>query len=63
MANRDWWKDATVETNLLSRLPEYRLSKFQPCLPERYALDMIQNYLLDTRQTVEWLAGVKVRSC
>jgi ATP-dependent Lhr-like helicase len=58
LSNRTWWKDPTVERNLLSRLPEYRLSKFQPCLPERYALDMIQAYLLDTPRTVAWLEGM-----
>jgi len=58
LSNPDWWKDPTVERNLLARMPEYRLSKFQPCLPERYALDMIQAYLLDTQRTVKWLEGV-----
>ena len=26
---------------ILARLPEYRLSKFQRCLPERWAVEMV----------------------
>jgi hypothetical protein len=36
---------------------EYRLSKFQDCLPERFALEVIENYLLDVAGTVRWLGG------
>lgn len=43
---------------VLSRLPEYRLSKFQPCLPEKYALEVVGAYLLDIPRTVAWLGGV-----
>lgn len=41
------------------RLPGYRLSKFQDCLPERYALEVIEGYLLDVERTVLWLTGAR----
>jgi hypothetical protein len=42
---------------VLARLPGYRLSKFQDCLPEKFALEVIENYLLDVAGTVRWLGG------
>ena len=36
-------------------LPGYRLSKFQDCLPERFALEVIERYLLDVEGAVRWL--------
>ena len=54
----DWWTDPQTTHTVLSRLPEYRLSKFQPCLPERYALEVVGAYLLDIPRTVAWLGGL-----
>jgi hypothetical protein len=31
------------------------LSKFQDCLPEKFALEVIEMYLLDVVGTVRWL--------
>lgn len=53
-----WWQDPKTTHTVLSRLPEYRLSKFQPCLPEKYALDVVGNYLLDIPRSVGWLGGM-----
>ena len=36
--------------------PAYRLTKFQDCLPERFALEVIERYLLDVEGTVRWLS-------
>jgi ATP-dependent Lhr-like helicase len=36
-------------------LPEYRLSKFQQALPDQFALEMVQNYLLDIPAAVVFL--------
>lgn len=52
LSDRSWWE----MPKLLSRLPEYRLSKFQQCLPERYELEVVGAYLLDVERTVGWLA-------
>ena len=47
---------ADTRTRILSRLPEYRLSKFQRCLPEDSAVEVVGRYLLDVPRTVTWLA-------
>ena len=43
----EFWTTHTTQTYLLEQLPNYRFSKFQQVLPDRYALEMVQNYLLD----------------
>ncbi|HEY4014320.1 MAG TPA: DEAD/DEAH box helicase [Polyangiaceae bacterium] len=55
MASASFWDSPEVRRAVLARLPGYRLSKFQDCLPERFASETIENYLLDVRRTVEWL--------
>jgi ATP-dependent Lhr-like helicase len=57
LSDPGWWQDPHTTHTVLSRLPEYRLSKFQPCLPERYALEVVGAYLLDIPRTVAWLGG------
>ena len=42
-----FWEQPKVRAALLGRLPGYRLSKFQDCLPERYALEVVERYLLN----------------
>jgi ATP-dependent Lhr-like helicase len=59
LSDTTWWSDSQNAHTVLSRLPEYRLSKFQPCLPEKYALEVVGVYLLDIPGTVAWLAGVE----
>ena len=55
MATKAFWDAPDTRRSVLARLPAYRLSKFQDCLPELFALEMIEGYLLDVRGTVEWL--------
>jgi ATP-dependent helicase Lhr and Lhr-like helicase len=43
----EFWTAKTTQAYLLEKLPNYRFSKFQQVLPDRYALEMVQNYLLD----------------
>lgn len=43
----EFWTANTTQAYLLDKLPNYRFSKFQQVLPDRYALEMVQNYLLD----------------
>lgn len=59
LSDPNWWNDPKTTHTVLSRLPEYRLSKFQPCLPEKYALDVVGNYLLDIPRTVGWLGRLE----
>lgn len=49
--------DAETWRRVAALLPEYRLSKFQPALPDAYAVDVVAGYLLDGPGTREWLAG------
>ena len=55
MGSNEFWTAPEIRRAVLARLPGYRLSKFQDCLPERFALEVIENYLLDVARTVEWL--------
>lgn len=41
-----FWEEPRIRTALLGKLPGYRLSKFQDCLPEAYALETVERYLL-----------------
>ena len=42
-----FWRDRGFQRAILSRLPEYRLSKFQRALPEAASLEMVGRYMLD----------------
>lgn len=55
MAAPEFWNAPEMRKAVLGKLPGYRLSKFQDCLPERFALEVIENYLLDVAGTVRWL--------
>lgn len=58
MATSAFWEEPDTRRAVLTRLPAYRLSKFQECLPELFALEVIENYLLDVEGTVRWLGGM-----
>jgi ATP-dependent Lhr-like helicase len=57
MGTESFWTGPDARRAVLTRLPAYRLSKFQDCLPEPFALEMIERYLLDVPRTVAWLGG------
>ena len=57
MATHEFWDAPEMRRAVLARLPGYRLSKFQDCLPERFALEVIEGYLLDVVGTVRWLSA------
>lgn len=56
LTRAELWTAPGMRHALLARLPGYRLSKFQDCLPERFALETVERYLLDVEATVRWLA-------
>lgn len=62
MASLEFWTEPDMRKAVLARLPGYRLSKFQDCLPELFALEVIENYLLDVQGTVAWLEHAATRS-
>lgn len=47
MAHSEFWNDPDVFGGIRSRLPAYRLSKFQNALPEQAQREMLEQYLLD----------------
>jgi ATP-dependent Lhr-like helicase len=49
--------DVEIWRRVAALLPEYRLSKFQPALPEAYAVDVVAAYLLDAPGTMRWLSA------
>lgn len=57
MASEGFWDAPDMRRAVLAKLPGYRLSKFQDCLPEPFALEVIENYLLDVAGTVRWLGA------
>ena len=57
MASPAFWDAPDTRRAVLARLPGYRLSKFQDCLPEKFALEVIENYLLNVVGTVRWLTA------
>src|ERR1019366_3337805 len=56
MASAEFWNAPDTRRAVLTRLPDYRLSKFQDCLPETFALEVIESCLLDVPRTVGWLS-------
>lgn len=58
ISDASYWNEDATRRALLARLPGYRLSKFQDCLPEPYALEMVERYLLDVEAAVRWLGTI-----
>jgi ATP-dependent Lhr-like helicase len=58
MTTAAFWDEPDTRRAVLTRLPAYRLTKFQDCLPEKFALEVIEHYLLDVEGTVRWLGGL-----
>jgi ATP-dependent Lhr-like helicase len=58
LARAEFWERTETQEQLLARLPEYRLSKFQQALPDRFAVEMVGGYLLDVEGTLRFLRGL-----
>ena len=43
----EFWRTEAIQDYLLDRLPNCRIGKFQQVLPDRFALEIVQHYLLD----------------
>lgn len=52
-----FWQAEETRRRLLAQVPEYRLSKFQRVLPERWQVELVGSYLLDFEGTERWLSG------
>jgi ATP-dependent Lhr-like helicase len=51
----EFWQSAETRQKLSSMVPEYRLSKFQQVLPDRWQTEMVGGYLLDFDGTGKWM--------
>ena len=55
-----FWDDPEARRKLLAMVPEYRLSKFQRVLPDRWQVEMVEMvgaYLLDFEGSRRFLSG------
>lgn len=57
-----FWQDLDVWQRIIAKVPPYRLSKFQPALPPRFAQEMLGRYLLDIAGTRRFLLGDDVHA-
>jgi len=51
------WRDATFWSTIGRALPSYRLSKFQPLMPDWVEQEVLATYLLDIEGARRWLAA------
>jgi len=56
----DLWTDETLWTTIHASLPNYRLTKFQPLMPDWVERETLVNHLLDVPGTKQWLASQAV---
>ena len=57
IGTRAFWDEPRNWNDVVSRMPEYRLSKFQRAMPDWAASEMIAGYLLDVDGVVRFLTG------
>ncbi len=55
MGEPAFWREPDRIADILGRLPDYRLSKFQRALPAACSLEMVSDYLLDVPGTLGFL--------
>ncbi len=57
MKESDFWSEDGLWNDIVSHLPQYRLSKFQDILPQWAIQEMLADYLLDLKGTWRFLTG------
>jgi ATP-dependent Lhr-like helicase len=55
-----FWQNAALWSEIAESLPNYRLTKFQPLMPEWVEKEVVARYLLDVEAAETWLQGVDV---
>ena len=55
LSHQDFWQDSSTRSFIKANLPNYRLSKFQSALPTDNSLEIVENYLLNIWQTINFL--------
>jgi len=53
-----FWDDERLWAEVAEALPSYRLSKFQPLMPQWVEREIVASYLLDVDGARRWLAGL-----
>lgn len=53
----DVWEDERLWTGVAASLPSYRLSKFQPLMPDWVEREVLSRYLLDVAAARAWVAA------
>ncbi|TGK45942.1 DEAD/DEAH box helicase [Leptospira bouyouniensis] len=56
--NPIYWESEEIRNNLAKRFPNYRISKFQDYLPEKFSKDILGQILLDIPNTIRYLEEV-----
>ena len=62
LANPEVWEDSRLWSEVAASLPDYRLSKFQPLMPDWVVRETLSRHLLDIRGTQAWIAKNALRS-
>jgi ATP-dependent Lhr-like helicase len=52
-----FWEDARLWAEVAGALPNYRLSKFQPLMPDWVEREVLTRFLLDVPATMGWVRG------
>ncbi len=55
LADAGLWEDASFRSEVAEELPAYRLSKFQPLMPDWVQREVVGRFLLDVPGTWSWL--------
>ena len=58
LKSSDFWQDESVWQQVKAALPGYRLSKFQPLMPQWVEQEVLFDYLLDRPGTEAWVKGI-----
>jgi ATP-dependent helicase Lhr and Lhr-like helicase len=57
-----FWQEPATISYLINNMPGYRFSKFQQVLPDRFALEVVQSYLLDVPGVQKIQLSTKITS-
>ncbi len=57
-----FWQEPATINYLMNNMPGYRFSKFQQVLPDRFAIEVVQSYLLDVPGVQKIRTSTKVPS-
>lgn len=61
LAAPEFWAAPSTRARISQRIPDYRLSKFQPALPESAQRELIKDWLLDIEGVIRFLGASQAR--